>query len=125
MTKVLLVGSGGFIGSSLRYLVGGLVHRFARDATFPWGTAVVNVVGCLLIGLLAGLAEDRGVLGPDGRAFLLIGLLGGFTTFSSFGFETLQLLRDGQSVTATANVAGQLLLGLGAVWAGFALARLL
>lgn len=124
MTKLLLVGSGGFIGSSLRYLLGGLVHRVAREAMFPWGTMVVNVLGCLLIGLLAGLAEERGVLGSGARAFLLIGLLGGFTTFSSFGLETLQLLRDGQRVAAAANVIGQVVLGLGAVWAGVALARL-
>jgi len=124
MTKLLLAGSGGFIGSSLRYLMGGLVHRFVRDATFPWGTALVNITGCLFIGLLAGLAEERGILGAEARTFVLIGLLGGFTTFSSFGFETLQLVRQGQGIAAAANVVGQVALGLGAVWAGLALARL-
>jgi len=124
MTKTLLVGCGGFIGSIARYIVGGMVHRFANGPVFPYGTLVVNVTGCLAIGILAALAEARGILSPGARVFLLIGVLGGFTTFSSFGYETLQLLRDGEALPALANVLLQVVLGLGAVWAGSALVRL-
>jgi protein CrcB len=75
-----------------RYLVAGAVHRFAPPF-FPYGTFVVNVTGCAVFGLLAGLANERGMMGVEGRAFLLIGVLGGYTTFSTFGFETFELLR--------------------------------
>lgn len=78
--QILLVGAGGFIGSALRYTVSGLVHRVIPFAGFPYGTLVVNLLGCLAIGLLAGLAESRQVIGPELRVFLFLGLLGGFTT---------------------------------------------
>lgn len=122
MLKILLVGLGGFAGAIARYGLGGWVHRWAGVA-FPYGTLVVNVLGCVLIGGITGLAESRGVFGAETRVFLLIGLLGGFTTFSSFGFETLQLLRDGQSGYALVNVLANVVLGLAAVWVGWALAR--
>lgn len=124
MWKLFLVGSGGFVGSGLRYLVGGAVQRLSTEALLPWGTAVVNVTGCLAIGVLGGLVETRGILSPEARAFLMIGVLGGFTTFSTFGYETFQLLRDGQDLAALASAGGQVVLGLAAVWAGFAVARL-
>ena len=123
MPKVLLVGIGGFLGAIARYALGGWVHRSAHGPVFPYGTLVVNVLGCLLIGALAGLVETRGVLSPESRVFLLIGLLGGFTTFSTFGYETLQLLRDGQLLYGLANIGASVLLGLGAVWLGFVLPR--
>ena len=82
------------------------------------------MLGCFTIGLLAGLAESRGVFAGATRAFLFIGVLGGFTTFSSFGYETFQLLRDGQRATAAASSACQVVLGIGAVWAGHALSGL-
>lgn len=125
MTKTLLVGFGGFLGSIARYLVGGAVHRLADGPVFPFGTLVVNVTGCLAIGVLGALAEARGILSPEARVFLLIGLIGGFTTFSSFGYETFQLLRDGEAFPALANVLLQVILGLGAVWAGSAFVRLI
>ncbi len=125
MTKTLLVGCGGFLGSIARYLVGGAVHQLASGPVFPYGTLVVNLTGCLAIGVLGALAEARGILSPEARVFLLIGILGGFTTFSSFGYETLQLLRDGEAFPALANVLLQVVLGLGAVWAGSALVRLI
>ena len=125
MARFLLVGLGGFLGSVLRYGTGGLVHRLAGQALFPWGTLVVNGLGCLVIGFLGGLAEMRGVLSGEARLFLFIGVLGGFTTFSSFGYETYHLVRDGQSAWAAANVLSQVLLGLAAVWAGDLAARLL
>jgi fluoride exporter len=123
MERLLWVGIGGFIGSALRYGVGGWITRMKGSATFPWETLVVNVTGCLLIGALAALAESRGLFAGTTRVFLFVGVLGGFTTFSSFGYETFQLLRQGQLAAAAASVALQLVLGLGAVWAGDALVR--
>jgi len=123
-TRTLLVGCGGFLGSITRYLLGGAVHRLVQAPVFPFGTLLVNVSGCLAIGVLGSLADLRGILSPEARVFLLIGVLGGFTTFSSFGYETFQLLRDGETLPAILNVALQLGLGLGAVWAGSAVTRL-
>jgi CrcB protein len=125
MIQVLLVGVGGFIGSVLRYLASGAVQSAARYAHFPWGTLAVNTAGCLLIGFLAGLAETRHVLSPDQRLFLITGFLGGFTTFSAYGYETYFLVRVGETGLAVANACGQVVLGLAAVWAGHLLAALL
>jgi CrcB protein len=124
MTNILLVGMGGFIGSVARYLLSGWVYRFLNNPWFPYGTLVVNVVGCLLIGLLAGLAESRQIFSGEVRLFLLIGMLGGFTTFSTFGYETFALLRDGQFLAMAANVGAQVVFGLLAVWLGYVLSRL-
>src|SRR5262245_2859584 len=118
MNKVVLVGVGGFIGSVLRYWVSGLVHEWTKREDFPVGTLAVNVIGCLVIGLLSQLAEARGALSAETRAFVIIGVLGGFTTYSSFGNETINLWRDGESLLGFVNIAAQLLLGLGAVWLG-------
>ena len=125
MIKLLLVGGGGFLGSVARYLVSGWVYRLLDEEAFPFGTLAVNVAGCLLIGLLSGLAEARQVLSPEARLFVLIGFLGGFTTFSTFGFETFVLVRGTQIGAALLNVGLSVLLGLAAVWAGYVLARLL
>lgn len=122
--RVLLVGIGGFVGAVMRYAVSGWVHRVARVESFPIGTLVVNASGCLVLGLLAGLTELRGGVSSDTRALLFIGMLGGYTTFSTLGYETFQLLRDGELAQAGLNAAGSLLVGVLAVWIGFALARL-
>lgn len=124
LASALLVGAGGFVGSIARYLVSGWAHRVAPFARFPVGTLAVNGAGCLLIGFLLGLAEAREALTPNGRLFLVIGILGGFTTFSAFGFETVALLRDGERSLALANIGLSLGVGLAAVWAGQAAARL-
>jgi len=121
----MLVGVGGFLGSVLRYLVGGWVHRLLDNPWFPYGTLVVNLVGCLVIGFLGGLADNRQVFSPESRLFVFIGILGGFTTFSSFAYETSAFLNDGQVVAASFNVGLQVLLGLVAVWIGGFLSRLL
>ena len=92
MSKILLVGFGGFVGAVLRYGISGWVQRWTGSVNFPYGTLAVNLLGCLVIGLLAGLAEDRGLFTPEARLFLFIGVLGAFTTFSTFGIETLNLL---------------------------------
>jgi len=116
--RIFLVGIGGFLGSVLRFLLGGLAHQLTRTNTFPIGTLVVNLIGCLVIGMLAAISETRGVFSPEARAFIFVGLLGGFTTFSAFGNETINLWRDGQSAFAFANVAASVVFGLGAVWLG-------
>ena len=123
LKSILLVGSGGFIGSVLRYLLGGWVYDALPGITFPLGTLVVNVTGCLAIGLAAGLFEVRQAFGPEARLFLMIGVLGGYTTFSSFAYETLALARDAELLRAFANVALQTVLGLAAAWLGYALIR--
>ncbi len=122
MTKILVVGLGGFLGAIARYGLSGLVHR-RFGSSFPYGTLVVNLLGCLGIGVVLHLVEDRSMLGPTARLFVAIGILGGFTTFSSFGYETFELLEDREYRLALLNVAGNVVLGLLAVWAGRTLPR--
>jgi fluoride exporter len=120
----LLVALGGALGSLARYALAGAVHRFTSPY-FPFGTFVVNVVGCLAFGAVFAVSDERFVMGPPLRAFLLIGVLGGFTTFSSFTFETFQLVRDGELLLAAANAIGQLVIGLVAFWLGVTAVRAL
>jgi CrcB protein len=120
--SALLVGAGGFAGSMLRYALSGFVHRQLPLATFPYGTLCVNLIGCLLIGALAGLADSRQVFSPELRTFVFIGLLGGFTTFSTFGYETCALARGGELLPAAWNVGLHVVLGLGSVWLAYGLA---
>ncbi len=124
MLLILLVGIGGFFGAVMRYLLSGWVQEIFRSPSFPYGTLTVNITGCLLIGLLAGLSENRNLLGPETRALVLIGVLGGFTTFSAFGFETFELLRAGESMAAFSNVGLQVCLGLAAVWVGYSASQI-
>jgi CrcB protein len=118
MSVVGWVAAGGAIGSAARYILAGLVHRYT-SAFFPYGTFTVNMVGCLLFGVIFGLTEQRFVISPTLRAFLLIGILGGFTTFSSYAFESFQLIRDAQYLRASVNVVGQAVLGLACFWLGY------
>ena len=122
MQSIVLVGLGGFIGSIARYLLGGLVLQMTAQDRFPAGTFVVNVLGCLVIGLLAGAFERHPGFGPDVRLFLFTGLLGGFTTFSAFGLEAVVLLRRGELATAALYAGGSVVLGIAAVWVGLKLA---
>ncbi|MCP9449672.1 MAG: fluoride efflux transporter CrcB [Nitrospira sp.] len=122
MIKLLLIGTGGFVGSILRYLISGAVQTASQSIAFPYGTLAVNVIGCVLIGFFFELAEGRGLFSPDARAFLIVGILGGFTTFSTFGNETMNLLRDGEWALALLNVGAQVVLGIGGVWIGYILA---
>ncbi len=123
MKLALLAGAGGFIGTVLRYLLNTWIYRILAYPLFPYGTLFVNVMGCLTIGLLSGIAESRNVFTPELRIFIFIGILGGFTTFSSFGYDTFAFFRDGQIGLAGLNIFLQLFLGLSAVWLGFQIAR--
>jgi len=124
MIRVLLIGVGGFAGSVVRYWISGLVQDAARESLFPWGTLAVNLLGCLAIGALAQLAEARGAFTAETRLLLFTGLIGGFTTFSAFGNETLNLLRDAERVLAAGNVLAHVVLGLACVHLGRVAAHL-
>ncbi|MEE4270674.1 MAG: fluoride efflux transporter CrcB [Thermoanaerobaculales bacterium] len=124
-TQSLWVGAGGFVGAALRFLVSGWVHHLIPNAGFPWGTLVVNAAGCLLLGFFGGLAELRGMLSAASRLFFFIGVLGGFTTFSTFAYETVLLASGSEIVRAGANVAAQVVFGLAAAWFGYQGAKLL
>ena len=112
------IALGGAIGAVARYAMAGLVQRYTSPY-FPYGTFAVNIAGCLAFGLIFGLTEHRFAISPAMRAFLLIGVLGGFTTFSSYTFESFQLLRDAQFLRASLNAAGQVFLGLLCFWIGY------
>jgi fluoride exporter len=120
--KLLLAGVGGFLGSVLRYSVSGFVQGLSRSIDFPYGTLAVNLLGCFAIGFLSQLAETRGIFTAETRTLVFIGVLGGFTTFSAFGNETINLWREGESLLAASNVAAHLVLCLGAVWISRAMA---
>ena len=120
--KWWLVFLGGGVGSMLRYAVGVWVEARTGPG-FPWGTFAVNASGCLLIGVIATLADEHVWISPAARLALVTGVLGGFTTFSAFGLETFQLLEDGRAGLALANAAGSVLVGFVAVTIGVALTR--
>ena len=119
---IVLVAVGGAIGSVSRYVLSTLVMR-ASGMLFPAGTFVVNLIGCVVFGVIAGAAEQRLPLTPDLRAFLLVGVLGGFTTFSSYAFESVALMQQGQLLSALVNIGGQVVLGLLGLWTGYVIAR--
>lgn len=124
MTYVLIaVGAG--VGASLRYLVIERLVTAQPQGGFPLGTTIVNVTGCLLIGVMGAVAEERGVFTREARLLLLVGLLGSYTTFSTFGWETLTLLRNNQVATALQYVLVSNVLGLLAVWVGLVATRAL
>jgi CrcB protein len=125
LLNVFIVGLGGFIGSALRYLIGGWALGLSKSLDFPYGTLTVNLIGCFVIGFLGELAEARGVFTSETRLLVFIGLLGGFTTFSSFGNDTLNLARSGQMLNALANIAVNLIFGLLLVWLGRIVAYLI
>jgi fluoride exporter len=124
MKQVLLVAAGGGLGAAARYLLAGAVQRHA-GALFPYGTLAVNALGCLAIGMLMSIFEDRFLVQPSLRLFLTVGILGGFTTFSSFSYETIELLRAGSVLAGMANIAASLLCCLAGTWLGLATGKLI
>ncbi len=123
MKALLLVALGGALGSVGRFKLSGWVLHHTMDWRFPAGTFTVNIAGCLLAGVLAGLAEKHELFSADIRLLLFTGLLGGFTTFSAFGLETMFLLRKGELLIAGANVALSVVAGLLALWLGLGASR--
>jgi len=116
----MYVAIGGAIGSLARHEVGKAIARVSPTHVTPYATALVNLVGCFVIGFLAGLvASERLTMTPPVRAFVFVGILGGFTTFSSFGLDTFSLAHGGRTVYAVVNVAVQVLAGLGLVAVGY------
>ena len=124
LLRLSLIGAGGFAGAVLRFLLSSWVQTRSGSIVFPFGTLSVNLVGCLLIGFLSALAENRSMFSAEMRGFLIIGGLGAFTTFSTFGNETLNLLRAGRLELALLNVGAQTALGVALVWLGRVLAGL-
>lgn len=122
MNKLMAVAVGGALGSVLRYGLSNWVHSFVGRG-FPYGTLAVNVLGCLAMGILFVLFVERSSESTLWRASLIIGLLGGFTTFSAFSIETFSLLEQGAMAKAIGYVAASLMLCLGATWLGVLLAR--
>lgn len=122
--SVLLIGLGGGMGSIARYF---FQKWFAENIQhpFPWGTFVVNILGCFLIGVFFAIAEKTTLLSAQTRLFLITGLCGGFTTFSTFAFENTNLMRSGDMVYTLLYIVSSVVLGIGAVFAGIVLIKLL
>ncbi len=123
MQKVFFLALAGGCGTLARYWLSGLVYGVMGRA-FPWGTAVVNLVGCLLFGIVFVLADERLFIRPDIRMFILVGFMGAFTTFSSLIFETSQLLQGSQWLYAAGNIVGQNVLGFTAFALGVLIGRI-
>lgn len=121
--NIVAVGLGGFVGAIFRYLLSGLTGYMFNLERFPLGTAVVNILGSLLIGLLGGWVEHSQPFSENVQLFVFIGVIGSFTTFSTFGFETMNLMRNGAYFVAISNVLIQMILGFSAVFIGFRLTR--
>ena len=121
-SKILWMALAGMLGTLSRYGLQGLVQRHA-GSVFPWGTMAVNMAGCFLFGLVWSLAEDRLTISSEVRTIILVGFMGAFTTFSSFAFETAQLMRDAEWLLAGANVVSQNVCGVLCLFLGLALGR--
>ena len=123
MLNILIIGIGGFIGAILRYLLSGYFYNLYGNK-FPYGTLAVNIIGCLILGFFITLAEGKFIVSPQIKSFVAIGLLGAFTTFSTFSFETLVLLQRELYISAFLNIFISISAGLLAVWLGIILAKL-
>jgi CrcB protein len=124
LRTLALLAAAGALGTLARYGLGGVVQRILGGG-FPWGTLCVNLMGCLLFGLVWPLAEEQVRISPESRRIILIGFMGAFTTFSTFAFETGQMVRDSEWMMAAANVAASNVLGIAALMLGMALGRML
>jgi len=122
LRTILIVGTGGFIGSVMRYLVQVFVEK-GLTSTFPWGTFIANMAGSFIIGIVFGLADKGNILNPEWRMFLAVGICGGFTTFSSFAYNNLNMLKEHSYAQLLFNIGGSLILGILAVYLGIILVR--
>lgn len=118
MSKIILVGVGGFIGAALRYLISGYVQNLTQSVAFPHGTLAVNITGCFIIGMFSHLVESQVSITAEMRLLLMVGLLGSFTTYSTFSNETMNLLQDKRLFLALINIGTHIILGLSAVLLG-------
>lgn len=118
MIEILCAGTGGFVGAALRFTISGFIERRFGDS-FPLGTLFVNFLGCFVIGGVMLLVEHRQFLTPNSRLFIMVGILGSLTTFSTFGYETVELVRSGQTQSALLNVTANIVLSLGGVALGW------
>ena len=118
MHKIILIGTGGFMGSIFRYLLSGYVQNLSKSVAIPYGTFTVNVIGCFFIGMLSHLAELQIGMTLEMRLLLLVGFLGSFTTYSTFSNETMILLQDQRILLAMINIAAHIFAGLAAVFLG-------
>ena len=125
LLKMLFVGLGGFFGAILRYAMSGWAQTISKNSSFPIGTLAVNLIGGFVLGFLYYLAQSRGIFSPEWRLVLFVGLLGGFTTFSTFGNETMLLVQNSELNLALLNIGLHLILGLMAVWVGQLLGKLI
>jgi len=122
MYKIFLIGIAGLLGTLSRYWLSGWADQW-WGGTFPFGTLIVNATGCLAIGFLFHATEEKYLVDPVVRSAVLVGFLGGFTTFSSFAVQSFSLLRDGEILLASANILLSNFAGLILVWAGYVIAR--
>lgn len=125
MGTIFLIGIGGFVGAICRYIVSGLAQNWSRSVDFPYGTLVVNILGCFILGFLTYLAESRSAFSPESRMTVFLGMLGAFTTFSTFGQETINLFQDGELAQGMANILLNNALGLAGVLIGRSMAYLI
>lgn len=124
MFRSILVFVGGGTGAVFRYLLASWIYEVVGSG-FPYGTLVVNILGCFVIGLFLTMAEGRFLISPSVRVFVAVGIIGGFTTFSTLNFETLELLRDGAFALALLNVGASIAVGLSATWVGAVVGRII
>jgi len=124
LKSILIVGTGGFIGTVARFLVSRYV-QFSSSSVFPWSTFVINVTGCLLIGMIYGISEKSDVLSTEIRLFLTVGICGGFTTFSTFSNDAFLLVRDQEWIRFALYTSLSLFIGLMAVYLGRFIVKLI
>ena len=125
IAQYIIVGIGGSLGAISRFVIENLVNEFINTSIFPFGTLAVNLLGCLIIGFLFGIIAVSQLIGPRARLLMITGFLGALTTFSSFGYETFILIEKKEIITALLNILTQVIIGLFAVWAGYAISRML
>lgn len=123
--RLIIIGAGGFIGSVIRFLLSGFIQKISNLVSFPIGTLVVNLIGCFVFGFLLQLAELHNIFTGEGRMFTFVGVLGGFTNFSTFSNESFNLLQAGDNTYAMLSLFAHFFFGLGAIWLGRSIALMI